>query len=84
MRPGPIPPAPRRAGTQPLAHAVPIPPGPWPDRAKRNMKVDTYLTWNDVPPTVPADWRAPICDEPRRRGVIGALSALAARFKPEV
>ena len=47
------------------------------------MKVDTYLTWKDVPPTVPADWRAPVCTEPRRRGVFGALSALAARLRPE-
>ncbi|MGH8974944.1 MAG: hypothetical protein ACRD0C_17290 [Acidimicrobiia bacterium] len=47
------------------------------------MKVDTYLTWKDVPPTVPAEWRAPVSDQPRRRGVMGALSALAARLRPE-
>jgi hypothetical protein len=47
------------------------------------MKVDNYLTWKDAPRTVPADWRAPNCDEPRRRGVMGALSALAARLRLE-
>jgi hypothetical protein len=47
------------------------------------MKVDTYLTWQDNPRTVATDWRAPSC-EPRRRGVMGALSALAARLRPEV
>lgn len=57
-------------------HAGPI-------KNKGNMKVDTYLTWKDVPPTVPAEWRAPVSDQPRRRGVMGALSALAARLRPE-
>ncbi len=48
------------------------------------MKADSYRTWKDTPPTVPAEWRAPVSDEPRRRGVKGALSALAARLRPEV
>ncbi len=47
------------------------------------MKVDNYLTWKDVPRTVPVEWRAPNSDGPRRRGVMGALSALAARFRLE-
>jgi hypothetical protein len=48
------------------------------------MKADSYLTWKDTPsPIIAPEWRAPAAT-PRRKGVMGALSALAARLRPEV
>jgi hypothetical protein len=47
------------------------------------MKADSYFAWKNTPTTVIApDWRAPAA-APRRRGVMGALSALAARLRFE-
>lgn len=48
------------------------------------MKSDTYFTWKPSPsPTIAPEWRAP-ATTPRRRGVMGALTALAARLRLEV
>lgn len=46
------------------------------------MKPESYFAWKEKPTSVVApDWRAPAGATPRRRGVMGALSALAARFR---
>ena len=45
------------------------------------MKADSYYTWQESPtPVIAPEWRAPAV-APRRKGVMGALSALAARFR---
>ena len=45
------------------------------------MKPESYYAWKEKPTSIIApEWRAPAC-APRRRGVMGALSALAARFR---
>jgi hypothetical protein len=45
------------------------------------MKPESYLAWKVKPtPIIAEDWRAP-ASAPRRRGVMSALSALAARFR---
>lgn len=46
------------------------------------MKPESYFTWEDKPNSlIAADWRAPDFVVPRRRGVMGAISALAARLR---
>jgi hypothetical protein len=46
------------------------------------MKPESYFTWEAKPTSLIApDWRAPDFVVPRRRGVRGALSALAARLR---
>ncbi len=48
------------------------------------MKADSYFSWKEAPaPVIAPEWRAPAA-APRRRGVMGALTALAARFRADV
>ncbi|MGH8990444.1 MAG: hypothetical protein ACRDYV_07370 [Acidimicrobiia bacterium] len=45
------------------------------------MKPESYFTWESKPTMLDTDWRAPEDAAPRRRGVAGALSALAALLR---
>jgi hypothetical protein len=48
------------------------------------MKPDAYYAWKNTPtPVIAPEWRAAAA-APRRKGVRGALSALAARLWPDV
>lgn len=48
------------------------------------MKPDAYYSWKTTPtPVIAPEWRAPAA-APRRKGLRGKLSALAARWRPEV
>ncbi|MGH9041606.1 MAG: hypothetical protein ACRDZ3_15405 [Acidimicrobiia bacterium] len=48
------------------------------------MKPESYFTWEATSHTVAdAEWRAPVLIAPRRRGVAGALSALAALLRSD-
>jgi hypothetical protein len=46
------------------------------------MKPESYFAWKEKPTSIIApDWRAPTMESRRRRGIMGALSALADRFR---
>ncbi len=50
------------------------------------MKPDAYYSWKSTPtptPVIAPEWRAPAAAR-RRKGLRGALSALAARWRSEV